>query len=446
MKRIIGSLAVVVLLVGSVRLAEACSCVPRGTSCQAAGEYWSAGAVFLGRVERVESTRAKGQVAFLSSRRVTLRVLEAFRGSLAAPGGEVVVRTGSGGGDCGYPFREGREYLVYATRGDESGDWRTSICSRTRPVEDAGSDLDYARAALAGRAPAGRVIGELRVMRRTLGRAAGRHEGPAADVEVRLSRNGSAATARTDDRGVFTVEGLEPGRYDVTIAVPEGRYAEVFPTAVDLPHAQACAEVTGAVFYDGRVSGRVIDRSDRGVAGLMVELSTQTGKPSVSRGDTIRALTRDDGSFELARVPPGRFVVDIGIQPAGESRPGTRHRAGSVIVSPGGRAPMGDVRLPPSMAYVRVSGSVFGPDGEPAPGTRVYLKGADEGGFILSEPATTDGTGRFILAAMPGERYQVFAERSGSETGRRWTESSDPMAITATEGLAPVRLDLRRRY
>jgi hypothetical protein len=50
----------------------------------------------------------------------------------------VTVRTGFGGGDCGFPFEEGRQYRVYAFRGAdatvyyEQGPWlSTSICSRT---------------------------------------------------------------------------------------------------------------------------------------------------------------------------------------------------------------------------------------------------------------------------------------------------------------------------
>jgi hypothetical protein len=45
------------------------------------------------------------------------------------------VRTGLGGGDCGYPFEVGKQYLVYAFK-NESGEFSTGICSPTGPLED----------------------------------------------------------------------------------------------------------------------------------------------------------------------------------------------------------------------------------------------------------------------------------------------------------------------
>ena len=51
----------------------------------------------------------------------------------------VVLRTGEGGGDCGYHFRIGERYLVYALGPVEA--LETSICSRTRRARQARADL-----------------------------------------------------------------------------------------------------------------------------------------------------------------------------------------------------------------------------------------------------------------------------------------------------------------
>ena len=51
----------------------------------------------------------------------------------------VTVTTGNGGGDCGYGFEQGKEYLVYAYGDKESLD--TGICTRTQPIIDAYVDL-----------------------------------------------------------------------------------------------------------------------------------------------------------------------------------------------------------------------------------------------------------------------------------------------------------------
>jgi hypothetical protein len=69
-------------------------------------------------------------------RKVWLRVEEAFKG---AEPGRTVLFTGWGGGDCGYRFRRGDRYLVYA--GDSDDGLYTGICYSTKPLEEARSEL-----------------------------------------------------------------------------------------------------------------------------------------------------------------------------------------------------------------------------------------------------------------------------------------------------------------
>jgi len=55
-------------------------------------------------------------------------------------GKSVELKTGMGGGDCGYPFEVGKQYLVYAWK-DESGLLSTGICSGTGLLEDRKADI-----------------------------------------------------------------------------------------------------------------------------------------------------------------------------------------------------------------------------------------------------------------------------------------------------------------
>ena len=80
-----------------------------------------------------------------SYQRVTLEVSAVWKGPIAR---ETVVFTGSGGGDCGYFFEPGKEYLVYATMPNggspqivPANSLTTGICSRTAPLDQAGADL-----------------------------------------------------------------------------------------------------------------------------------------------------------------------------------------------------------------------------------------------------------------------------------------------------------------
>ncbi len=66
----------------------------------------------------------------LSDHEIHFTLVEFFRGGSKAAQ-EAIVFTGSGGGDCGYPFVIGTNYLVYAFT--NNGRLMTSICSETAP-------------------------------------------------------------------------------------------------------------------------------------------------------------------------------------------------------------------------------------------------------------------------------------------------------------------------
>lgn len=57
---------------------------------------------------------------------------------------EINVFTGRGGGDCGYGFRPGDDYLVYAYELYRSeGRLMTDICTNTKPITSAADDLTF---------------------------------------------------------------------------------------------------------------------------------------------------------------------------------------------------------------------------------------------------------------------------------------------------------------
>jgi len=68
---------------------------------------------------------------------VKMRVTRSWKGPRAKTA--VIVHTGMGGGDCGYPMRAGARYLVYARRLGNGG-LSTSICSRTDSLPNARPD------------------------------------------------------------------------------------------------------------------------------------------------------------------------------------------------------------------------------------------------------------------------------------------------------------------
>lgn len=137
--------------------ASACSCMMPGTPAEAFRDY---AAVFSGTVTGISGTYSP-VVALLDQilirlnlsptyyytngfwgNAVTFSVNQSWKGVTAT---EVVVYTGSGGGDCGYSFDPGYDYVVYAypVDGTSGSGLGTGICTRTTEMSYASDDLSY---------------------------------------------------------------------------------------------------------------------------------------------------------------------------------------------------------------------------------------------------------------------------------------------------------------
>jgi hypothetical protein len=134
MKRMLWAGIIVGVVLGS-RPAAACSCVSdESTGAKLLAEYE---AVFVGEVvliRLVEHPGAKTErgYAVYQEQEIKFRVWKAWKG---VSDSFVTLRTGGGGGDCGYTFHPGYRYVVFARSG-EAGMLQTSICTRT--VQEAG--------------------------------------------------------------------------------------------------------------------------------------------------------------------------------------------------------------------------------------------------------------------------------------------------------------------
>lgn len=187
----------------------ACSCfMDPNPPCRAVG---SADAIFEGEVldrEKIES----GMESYLR-RRVTMKVRKAYKGSL---GEAVYVYTGNGDSDCGYRFKIGSRYLVYAYEYD--GRLSTSYCSRTRQMKYAKDDLDYLLN-LPGLPSGVTIFGRIY-------KFDSQQVGPLRSIgfpQVKIEIDGpERKTILTDSEGSFSVKGLVAGQYDVKAERPNG--------------------------------------------------------------------------------------------------------------------------------------------------------------------------------------------------------------------------------
>lgn len=124
------TIACLFLLLG-VRSSLACSCIPPKSPSETLKE---AAAVFSGKVLKIR--RQKTGSGSLSQVEVVMRVETVWKGVDKTT---IRISTASHSDACGYSFKEGNSYLVYAYGNAE--DLSTSICSRTRRLSDAQDDL-----------------------------------------------------------------------------------------------------------------------------------------------------------------------------------------------------------------------------------------------------------------------------------------------------------------
>lgn len=135
--------AVALVLTHDPAPAEACSCRPPPPAQES---YEEAQAVFIGvpqAFERGEGIRV----------RVPMTVERAYKGVREAT---VEVGTARDSAACGYPFEVGRPYLVYAY--DDGDGLAVSLCSRTRPLDDAQDDVQAIEAITPGTEPQGQNL------------------------------------------------------------------------------------------------------------------------------------------------------------------------------------------------------------------------------------------------------------------------------------------------
>jgi hypothetical protein len=192
--------------------------------------------VFIGRAVSV-SEIADADVMYPGPKlRYRFEVIEAFHG-VEGPTADVV--TGRGGGDCGFEFRLGESYFLYAGT-TKNGEYSAWICGPTKRLDHAKADVAYARQAAREEARTG-LYGRVVQVDRDDVEDFPSSEG-LAGLLVRIEGpGGQRYSARTDDRGGFRIQGKLEGSYTVYTELP-GDFPPVEAQQVEVP-AGRCAGV-----------------------------------------------------------------------------------------------------------------------------------------------------------------------------------------------------------
>ncbi|MBW8351559.1 hypothetical protein K0H71_19260 [Bacillus sp. IITD106] len=116
-------------------LANACSCAEIPS---VEDELERSKVVFIGKVLSIKQIKNSNGYAPYS---VLFDVSSVWKGPKHS---EITILTGLGGGDCGFEFKEGEEYLVYANESTMYGpdSLVTTICNRTNILSSSHGDLE----------------------------------------------------------------------------------------------------------------------------------------------------------------------------------------------------------------------------------------------------------------------------------------------------------------
>jgi hypothetical protein len=346
--RIPYSLGIIAILLFARVNAFACWCGGRNSksTMRETVAAYSAGAtqvIFEGSVEKQElqsgSPGAPANVlsmtGFGGHRAVTFNVLRAYRGDAS---GKVSVLTGLGGGDCGFDFETGKQYLVYASRVNTEILF-TSICSGTSSLEEAGPALRFLR----GEPP---TPDDLLDPQSYYKKFAAQQYGTACGRVTRLDGSplGAASVDMTQVRdepfppksasdpdmskpdGSFCIPGIYPGKYVLTAETTDFdhdfRWMGYYPGVSKHADAAVIEVKAGAKLQNLNFT---VQKEPLYTVSFRIQSSDGSPVPLDNLRVRIDSPDRDelayhldqhesDGEFTMGYVPPGHYLVRTYIQ------------------------------------------------------------------------------------------------------------------------------------
>lgn len=411
----------------------ACSCIGPLPACSV---YTATDSLFVGQVMEIVNRERPpdqdpGSFSF-SSRLVRFSIQERFRGAL---GSIVEIATGMGGGDCGFPFKVGETYLVYASV-LKSGQLCAGICSRTQSLENASADLEFLRS-LSSQPPGGTIFGKVMFRDES---SQNRQDAPMPAARVDIS-GPTSAKVLTDAQGNYSFRSLPPGKYAVNFELPKDFLSQSFNISVA---DRTCSEVNEYASPAGEISGRVLDANGNPVANLMVDLRDDS-KPQepAERRQFDFTHTDHDGYYTFQGVAPGTYMPGVNINFTPEQKapyartyyPGLKDDTQPIRLGFGQRFVHADIQLPPKLVEREVQVVVTWPDGSRVKGAAVLVTDSLDMDVRFTPQPSAQNPGAILL--LEGEKYYVVASVDSKDHDRKCARAVEVSPSANTE---PVKL------
>jgi protocatechuate 3,4-dioxygenase beta subunit len=254
----------------------------------------------------------------------------------------------------------------------------------------------------------------------------------------------------TGPRGEFRVEGLEPGKYGLTLAavfVDSGSfYSEpIFfnVTDGDVTNLELKATrgltLSGVVVFEG---SRAKELQSQISAFRMIASVTSTATPRSNQSSSGQVAP--DGAFQVSGIRPGRVNLFLGAFTGTPLRGATivRVERGGVDVTKGFEMQPGesisDLRVTAALGAGTIRGTVRIVGGELPTNARLFVSVRREGGTPAGN-GVVDARGRFVLSNLTAGVYEVTLMLSLNQPGPRPPMQPQKQTVNVSEeGETPV--------
>ncbi|HEX5081012.1 MAG TPA: hypothetical protein VFY40_03130 [Blastocatellia bacterium] len=429
----------------------ACTCPVVGPPCE---EYWKAEAVFAGKVMKQSIfTVVEGDGDSRSEYQqvlVRFSIEQRFKG---ITGDEVEIVTGLTGGACGYHFKDGERYVVYAVRsGQDKNRLYSGICNRIKLVAEAEEDFAYFRA-IPEAGNGGLVYGRVKKLTTPLSFNSRYQESYLDNIKITIEGNGRQFETTTNKDGYYQVSGLAPGHYDVNAAIPD-RQNSHSQGAVDVVD-RGCAARDFFLSVNGQIGGRVSDENDNPLPNIRVDIiyakNSQDFSPKGKWGYTDK-----DGRYKIDWLPPGDYYLGVGLVGANSNLCpyprvfipdfGDAKKPRVVSLDEGQKVEDQNISLPSFTPDFEFEVEVVWPDGSPVEAAVLQLH-SDRAIAQVEPQKDPDGKkGHFLVKAFKACSYLVTAFTYGHPGepggGTQWHE--EIKLDSSANFTKPIRLTLSK--